>query len=287
MIRTKSVKQSVLIMVSFIVCIISMGCTKNEVTKPDQTSTEQLTAVTNTEALTTEKETDTETIMEEIIQDNTHNIFRGIIGESEVKMNIRREGNSLTAAYITRTDDEKIFDGEMISPTEFALNDNEGGYLKGTIGTIYDSILKGNGNISGKNVTFTMHSITFFPIGYDHDDYYSGDQWGGPKTSMKVENFARQIKESVTDKEKFIKLFKYPLVIRVDGEVIPVQNEDEMSEQYDTLFVEADFREQIETMYTKYLFVNYQGVCVENGILWFSQYDEGDFKITAINYHRR
>ena len=74
MIRTKSVKQSVLIMVSFIVCIISMGCTKNEVTKPDQTSTEQLTAVTNTEALTTEKETDTETIMEEIIQDNTHNI---------------------------------------------------------------------------------------------------------------------------------------------------------------------------------------------------------------------
>ena len=55
----------------------------------------------------------------------------------------------------------------------------------------------------------------------------------------------------------------------------------------DTLFVEADFREQIETMYTKYLFVNYQGVCVEYGILWFSQYDEGDFKITAINYHRR
>ena len=74
MIRTKSVKQSALIMVSFIVCIISMGCTKTEVTKPDQTSTEQLTAVTNTEALTTEKETDTETIMEEIIQDNTHNI---------------------------------------------------------------------------------------------------------------------------------------------------------------------------------------------------------------------
>ena len=49
-----------------------------------------------------------------------------------------------------------------------------------------------------------MQSITSFPIGYDHDDYYSGDQWGDPKTSMKVENFARQIKESVTDKEKFI-----------------------------------------------------------------------------------
>ena len=105
--------------------------------------------------------------------------------------------------------------------------------------------------------------------------------------SLENENFARQIKESVTDKEKFIKLFKYPLVIRVDDEVIPVQNEDEMSEQYDTLFVETDFREQIETMYTKYLFVNYQGVCVEYGILWFNQYGEGDFKITAINYHRR
>jgi len=113
-----------------------MGCTKTEVTKPDQTSTEQLTAVTNTEALTTEKETDTETTMEEKIEDNKHNIFMGIVGESEVTMNIRREGDSLTAAYITRTDDEKTFHGEMISPTEFELNDNEGGYLKGTVVTI-------------------------------------------------------------------------------------------------------------------------------------------------------
>ena len=51
--------------------------------------------------------------------------------------------------------------------------------------------------------------------------------------SLENENFARQIKESVTDKERFIKLFEDPLDIRVDGEVISVQNEDEMSEQYD------------------------------------------------------
>ena len=55
---TKSVKKSALIMVSFIVCIISMGCTKTEMTKQEQTGTEQLTAVSETEALTTEKETD-------------------------------------------------------------------------------------------------------------------------------------------------------------------------------------------------------------------------------------
>lgn len=282
MIRTKSVKQSALIMVSFIVCIISMGCTKIEMTKRDQTSTEQLTAETKTEALTTEKETYTETTMEDTIRNNAHNIFKGTIGESEVLMNICREGDSLTTAYITRTDDEKTLRGEMKSQTEFELNDNEGGYLKGTI---YDSNLKGTGNISGKDVTFIMHLTTFFPIGYDHDDYYSGVlNKSSPMTSTEVENFAQQIKESITDKEKFIKLFRYPLDIRVNSEVISVQNEDEMSDQYVTLFAETDFREQLETMYTKYLFVDYQGVCVENGILWFDKDDNGDFKIWSLNY---
>ncbi|MBE5974418.1 MAG: hypothetical protein E7251_07465 [Paenibacillaceae bacterium] len=282
MIRTISVKQSPLIMVSFIICIISMGCTKTEMTKQDQTSTEQLTAVTKTEALTTEKETYTETTMEEPIRDNTHNIFKGTIGESEVQMNIRREGDSLTASYITRTDDEKTLCGEMKSPTEFELNDNEGGYLKGTV---YDGNLKGTGNISGNDVTISMYLSTFMPIGYDHDDYYSGDRiMSHEMTSTEVENFAKQIKESITDKGKFIKLFRYPLDIRINKKVIPVQNEDEMSDQIDTLFAETDFREQIETMYTKYLFTNYQGVCVENGILWFDKDDNGDFKIWSLNY---
>ena len=36
-----------------------MGCTKTEMTKQDQTSTEQLTAVTKTEALTTYTEKNT------------------------------------------------------------------------------------------------------------------------------------------------------------------------------------------------------------------------------------
>lgn len=287
MIRTKRVKQSALIMASFIVCIISIGCTKTERTKQDQTSTEQSTAITMTEASTTEKETDTEATMEETIRDNAHNIFKGIIGESEIQMNIRREGNSLTAAYITRTDDEKFFCGEMKSPTEFELTDNEGGYLKGTI---YDSdyyYLKGTGNISGKNVEFTVYLTTFFPIGYYPDDYYSGDlNKSRPMTSTEVENFAQLIKKSVTDKEKFVKLFEYPLDIRVNGEVISVQNEDEMKVQYDTLIAETDFREQIEAMYTKYLFVSYQGVCVENGTLWFNKYDNGDFKISSLNYRQ-
>ena len=282
MIRTKSVKQSALIMVSFSVCIISMGCTKTEITKQEQTSTEQLTAVTTTEALKTEKESYNETTMEEQILNNTHNIFKGTIGESEVQMNIRREGNTLTASYITRTDDKRTLRGEMKSPTEFELNDNEGGYLKGTV---YDGNLKGNGNNSGKDVTINMYLSTFMPIGYDHDDYYSGDRIMSRQiTSTEVENFAKQIKESITDKEKFIKLFRYPLDIRVNQKVISVQNEDKMSDEIDTLFAETDFCEQIETMYTKYLFTNYQGVCVENGILWFDKDDNGDFKIWSLNY---
>jgi hypothetical protein len=282
MIKIKKSKRIRLIAWLSIVCAISMGCSSTEMLKQEQTTMEQPREETKIEVSATDKEQSSEIITDETIRDNAHNIFIGTIEQTEIKMKISREGNSLTAAYITRTDDENFFDGEMKNSTEFELNDNEGGYLKGTI---HDGSFSGTGKISGKNVTITMQLTTFFPIGYDYEDYYSGlFNKNFPTSSIEVERFAQHIKDSVKDKEKFIKLFKYPLDIRINGEVISVESEEEMAYQYDTLIAESNFQEKIENMYTKYLFLNYGGVCVEDGILWFEKDVNGDYKIWSLNY---
>ena len=118
---------------------------------------------------------------------------------------------------------------------------------------------------------------TYMPIGEDFDNYYSGGIGGDPE---EIEAFARKIKGSVNNKEEFIKLFQYPITIYINGEPITIQGEEEMGIQYDWLITEDAFRETIENMFTKYLFKNYLGVCVEYGIIWFS----GN-RITALNFY--
>lgn len=225
------------------------------------------------------EESSLETMADETMRDHAHNIFEGTMDQTEIKMRISREGGNLTAAYITRADEEKIFDGEMKSPTEFELHDEDGGYLKGTVN---DGSLNGAGLISGENVSLEMHLTTFHTIGSEYENYYSGDAL--PRSPEEVETFARRIKGGINDKEKFVGLFWYPLDILVKGEAVTVSNEEDMGRQYDILMAETDFGERIETMYTKYLFANYRGVCVESGMIWFDKDENGEYKIRALSY---
>lgn len=269
--------------VLLVVCFISIGCSNSEIANQGETSSKEETHITVTESLPIE-EAPTEAFIEDTIQNNTHNIFTGIIGETEIQMRISREDNVLTAAYITRTDDENFFEGEMKSPTEFELKDQDGGYLNCTIQDSMGSV-NGTGMISGENADISLRLSTFYPIGNDYDNYYSSmERMAYP--SKAVEEFAQQIKDSINGKEEFLKLFKYPLVVRIEGDEFTVNNEAEMAEQYDILMSQADFREQIENMYTKYLFLTYDGACVENGIIWFVEDGNGDYKIWTINYRK-
>lgn len=264
-----------------VVSIISIGCSNTEVANQEHTLLETIGQVTVSETLSTE-ESPIEPFIGETIHNHAHNIFQGIIGQTEIQMKISREDYTLTAAYTTRTDDEKFFEGKMKSTSEIELYDGEGGYLKGTI---YDGSINGTAMISGENQVITLQLTTFFPVGYDYENYYSGVV-GLACSSKEVEEFARLIKESINEKEKFLKLFNYPLEIKIEGEAITVKNEDEMAKQYDILMAQTDFREQIKNMYTKYLFLSYDGICVENGIIWFNKDSNGNYKIWSLNYRK-
>lgn len=268
-----------------VACSISIGCSNADIASQEQTTLEeieQVTVIDTSSVADSLLEASSTEILEYVMRNNAHSIFRGTIGQTEVQMKISRQDHVLTAAYITKTDDEKFFEGELKNSSEFELHDKEGGYLKGTFS---DVGIDGTAMISGERQSVTLYLVTFFPIGYDYENYYSGVV-ACACSSKEVEEFAQKIKDSITKKETFLKLFTYPLVVRIEGEAITVNTEDEMANVYDILMEQTDFRGQIETMYTKYLFLTYDGLCVENGIMWFMEDSNGDYKIWTVNYRK-
>ena len=223
-----------------------------------------------------------ETLAERCIWDNIHNVYLGRIGNEEIRMIITREGERLSAAYITRSNEEKFFNGELNSDlAKVYLNTDDGEYLEGNLG-IDDNGFFGisfEGVLSGNRVDFTVNWETFFSFGEDTTNYYSFMRYD----SKSAEQFAKQIKDSVGNANAFARLVQYPISIDLDGERILIENEKEMTKLYDRLMEENGFRQQVENMFTKYLFANYQGICVEDGIIWFNIDRDEKYKITAIN----
>lgn len=223
-----------------------------------------------------------EVLVERCIWDNIHNIYLGKIENEEIRMIITRAGDSLSAAYITRDGEEKFFNGELDSDlAKVFLNTDDGGYLKGSLGIDDDGFfgISFEGELSGNRVDFTVNWETFFSIGEDTTNYYSFMRYD----SEAAEQFAKQIKDSVGNANAFARLIRYPISIELDGDRILIENEKEMIKLYDRLMGENGFRQQVENMYTKYLFANYQGICVEDGIIWFNIDRDEKYKISAIN----
>ncbi|MCH5256947.1 MAG: hypothetical protein J1D87_06610 [Lachnospiraceae bacterium] len=220
------------------------------------------------------------------IHNNEHNIYMGSIVKEEMRMIITRTEDSLSAAYITRDDEEKIFKGELKKDSAgFILKTDAGEYLEGSIraednGGIF---IYGRGVISGNEVAFILSQNTFFPIDEDTENYYSSLGYD----AKALERFVKQIKDSINDKTEFAKLISYPISIEIDGSDISIENEKEMLDVYDKLIEQKGFKQQIESIYTKYMFANYMGICVEDGIMWIQQDSSGDYKIYAINVPKR
>ena len=215
------------------------------------------------------------------IHNNEHNIYMGKCEDDEIRMVITRTDADLSAAYITRDGAENFFQGELKEDSaEFTLNNDMGDYLNMDINTDDNGIISinGVGQISGNNVVFALNQNTFFPIGEDIANYYSSLGY----EAEEAERFAEMIKDSVEDKTLFAKLISYPISIYDGNNNILIEDETAMIEAYDELFGQ-DFKEQVKNMFTKYMFANYQGICVEDGIIWFNKKPSGDYKITAIS----
>ena len=218
------------------------------------------------------------------IHNNEHNIYTGNIGNEEIRMMITRTEDSLSAEYTTRSGEGKVFQGNLANNAAgFVLNTDEGEYLNGIITKTDDGyfIINGEGVLSQSNVTFILNQESFIAIGDDMENYY--DFFG--YNADEAERFMQQIKDSINDKAAFAGLIQYPISIEMDGGngMAMIENEEDMIAVYDQLMEEIGIKEQIENIYTKFMFANYTGICVDDGIMWITIDSSGDYKITAIN----
>ena len=266
-------------------CIFTLlmsGCTENAESTPMEDSSEAVSDITEVQKDIPELSEQDVELINMGIHNNEHNVYMGSIRNEEIRMMITRTEDSLSAAYITRDGEEKAFQGELKKNSAgFSLNTDSGDYLEGTISSDDNGgiSIKGEGVISESDVVFTLNQETFFPVGEDAENYYSSLGYNADE----AERFVRQIKDSVNDKTAFAKLISYPISIKIGGSSILIENEEEMQSAYDKLIEQTGFKQQTKNIYTKFMFANYMGICVENGIIWFQQDSSGDYKIYAIN----
>ena len=67
------------------------------------------------------------------IMNGVHNIYTGYIDDTEIRMKISRQDQYLSAAFITRADEEWNFEGELRNTGEFELRNANGEFMRGMI----------------------------------------------------------------------------------------------------------------------------------------------------------
>ncbi|OOM77594.1 hypothetical protein CLOBL_28510 [Clostridium sp. BL-8] len=136
---------------------------------------------------------------------------------------------------------------------------------------------------------------TSYPFVLSLEDILPGAEYGKRyaiavynKSDQDVETFISEIQSYIVndDKKKLAEEIAYPINVKVNGQVIKIQNKDELIENYDQIF-NADYKQVISKAPTKYLFVNYKGIMFAGGNTWINDVmlDESnsELKITAIN----
>ncbi|MBU3138209.1 hypothetical protein KPL39_18440 [Clostridium gasigenes] len=105
------------------------------------------------------------------------------------------------------------------------------------------------------------------------------------KSDQDVENFVSEIQSYIINdnKEQLAERVKYPINVKIDGKVTEIQNKDGFIKNYNQIF-HSSYKEAIGNAYTKYLFVNWQGIMFGEGAynIWINEINS-ELMITAIN----
>lgn len=108
---------------------------------------------------------------------------------------------------------------------------------------------------------------------------------GGIDNPVKFEEMFNEVKKFVSEdnKEKVSEYILYPLRVNHDKSSTEIKTTDEFIKNYDNIFTE-EVKKAFLNQDVKQTFVNYQGVMVGDGEIWFgSSQDSSKYGIIAIN----
>lgn len=234
-------------------------------------------------------ETDKNTVdiekVEAVIADDCNSVFEGKIGTQNICMTIYRDGDLLTASYITQNDQDSEIDlkGTIQTNTaSFVLSSKVGATFMGTIKpeTQEGTLLEGTYTSATNEEDIEFALTLSHTIGNTYESRY-------PLTSANtkdIEEFAKKIKLYVTENNKtgLADLIAYPIKVSINGSKVTINNKEEFERKYDDI-ISAEFKEKINNCYTKYLFSNYMGIMLGNGEIWFESLNNNGLKVYAIN----
>ena len=228
---------------------------------------------------------------EDVILNQTNNVFDGTIDNKPARMMIYRNGNRLTAYYILKNDQtEYILTGSYNRITQhFKLSDNDKTImLSGTIHLDTESgdhyILAGNYYSAGSDMESDFNLIPAWGLGGEGKDSIYQDL--GYDTAQ-VEEFTDHVIQLVRtdDKHRLSQLMSYPLSVVVEGEPILLNNEQDFLARYDDVMT-ADFKASIVNSFNRYLWGNYNGIQLGDngrGFLFYKGSEDEDMKIISIS----
>lgn len=225
------------------------------------------------------------TDFEEVIADQYNSVFEGKIGTQNIRISIYRDGEVLTASYITQNDeDNEIYlQGTIqINAASFVLSSKDGATFLGTIKpeTQEGTLLEGTYTYasSGEDSTFVL--ALSHTIGNTYDTRYPIIN----ANTKEIEEFAYKIKLYVTENNKIglAELISYPINVNISGSKVAINDKKEFEEKYDDI-INDELKDKIMNCYTKYLFSNYMGVMLGNGEVWFDFINNNELQIYAIN----
>ena len=109
----------------------------------------------------------------------------------------------------------------------------------------------------------------------------------GIKDSSKPERFLRHLQEVVRQgkRREVAALIDFPITVRIAGGPTQLRRKSDLLKHYDAIF-NSRVRGKLKTQRASNLFVNWRGVMIGNGEIWFNQMPGGDkapLKITAVN----
>ena len=105
------------------------------------------------------------------------------------------------------------------------------------------------------------------------------------KSDQDVENFAAKIQSYVKsdNKAQLASLVTYPITVKINGKPEKILNKDDFIKNYSLIFYPA-YKKTISNAYTKYLFVNWQGIMFGENLynIWINEINS-KLMITGIN----
>lgn len=217
--------------------------------------------------------------------------YKGTInGNIPIRMSLYPlEKDMVGTYYYEKHNDEMKLKGKAgdknIILNEYDETGKNTGIFQGTMSTV-DKI---------EGTWISADNKTSYPFALSLEDILPGAEYGKRyaiavynKSDQDVETFISEIQSYIVndDKEKLAEEIAYPINVKVNGQVIKIQNKDELIENYDQIF-NADYKQVISKAPTKYLFVNYKGIMFAEGNIWINDvmFDDSnsELKITAIN----